>query len=152
MIGRRITPFHLPANAKAALFALVLRYFREQRGIGLRSFAHKLGVSPTYLSRIEHAEVLPPAEDKIIQIAKLLDIDADGMLAMAGKVAFDLTAIIQQHPRHYAAFLRQTSGMDEAELDSMLKKIGITVPAEPHSRQLSLPVEVKKQLRRQNKR
>jgi transcriptional regulator with XRE-family HTH domain len=87
-------------------FGEKVRALRTGRGIGLRKFARQLGISPTYLSKIERGEFPPPAEDKVVSIADALGEDRDVMLALAGRVASDLAAIIRRHPRELGSFLR----------------------------------------------
>src|SRR6476660_1277469 len=91
-------------------FGALVRREREAKEIGLREMAKKIGVSPTYLSKIERDEFSPPAEDKVRKIAVILDLDADELLARAGRVASDLTDIIRRQPREAASFLRSTGG------------------------------------------
>ena len=67
-------------------FGATVRREREKLEIGLREMAKKIGVSPTYISKVERDEFPPPAEDKVIAIAKILDRDPDELLALAGKV------------------------------------------------------------------
>jgi transcriptional regulator with XRE-family HTH domain len=64
-------------------FAATLRRLREERKIGLRKFAHMVGMSPTYLSKVERDEFNPPSEEKIRAIAAALGQDADELLALA---------------------------------------------------------------------
>jgi len=87
-------------------FGKTVRVLRLRRGIGLRTFARQLGISPTYLSKIERGDFPPPAEDKVVSIADALGEDRDVMLALAGRVASDLAAIIRRHPRELGSFLR----------------------------------------------
>lgn len=53
-------------------FGATIRELREKRGVGLRQFARMLGVSATYLSKIEREDMPPPAEDRVKEIARLL--------------------------------------------------------------------------------
>ena len=46
-------------------FGEFVRREREAKEIGLREMAKMIGVSPTYLSKIERDEFPPPAEDKV---------------------------------------------------------------------------------------
>ena len=92
-------------------FGAYVRQERERREIGLREMAKKIGVSPTYLSKVERDEFPPAAEDKVRKIAEIFDIDVDELLALAGKVSSDLTEIIREHPRELGALLRTTRGM-----------------------------------------
>jgi len=43
----------------------------------LRQFATAVGISPTYLSKVERGEFDPPKAENIIKMATLLDADAD---------------------------------------------------------------------------
>ena len=96
-------------------FGAFIRRKREAKEIGLREMAKKIGVSPTYLSKVERDEFSPPAEDKVRKIAVILDLDADELLARAGRVASDLTDIIRRQPREAASFLRSTSRLTPDE-------------------------------------
>jgi HTH-type transcriptional regulator, competence development regulator len=68
-------------------------------------------ISPTYLSKIERDEFPPPAERTICRIAELLDQNSDEFLALAGKIASDLRAIIRGHPREMAGLVRAMRGL-----------------------------------------
>jgi transcriptional regulator with XRE-family HTH domain len=46
-------------------FGALVRREREAKEIGLREMAKMIGVSPTYLSKVERDEFPPPAEDKV---------------------------------------------------------------------------------------
>ncbi len=92
-------------------FGAYVRRERERREIGLREMAKKIGVSPTYLSKVERDEFPPPAEDKVRKIAEIFGIDVDELLALAGKVSSDLSEIIRERPRELAALLRTTKGL-----------------------------------------
>ncbi len=52
-------------------FGALIRREREAREIGLREMAKLIGVSPTYLSKVERDEFAPPAEEKVKAIAKI---------------------------------------------------------------------------------
>ena len=92
-------------------FGATVRRERERLEIGLREMAKMIGVSPTYLSKVERDEFHPPAEDKVKKIAEIIGRDPDELLALAGQVASDLTEIIIRHPREMASFLRAANGL-----------------------------------------
>ena len=104
-------------------FGARVRREREGRKIGLRQAAKAIGVSPTYLSMVERDEFHPPAEDKVQAIATLLDVDADELLALAGKVSSDVTAIIRDHPRELAPFLRSMKGLTPKQVSQRLESV-----------------------------
>ncbi len=98
-------------NGKREKFGPTVRREREKLDISLRAFAKKVGVSPTYLSKVERDEFPPPAEDKVRKIAEIFGSDVDELLALAGKVSSDLSEIIRERPRELAALLRTTKGL-----------------------------------------
>jgi HTH-type transcriptional regulator, competence development regulator len=97
-------------------FGALVRQEREAREIGLREMAKKIGISPTYLSKVERDEFPPPAEDKVRKIAQIIGRDADELLALAGRVASDLNEIIRQRPREMADFLRTAKSLTADDL------------------------------------
>ena len=104
-------------------FGAFMRQKREEKEIGLREMAKIIGVSPTYVSKVERDEFPPPAEDKVRKIAEILDIDVDELLALAGKVSSDLSEIIREKPRELAALLRTTKGMTANEVQVLCKHL-----------------------------
>jgi transcriptional regulator with XRE-family HTH domain len=103
-------------------FGAFVRHEREAKDIGLREMAKMIGVSPTYLSKIERDEFPPPAEDKVKAIAKIIGCDADDLLARAGRVASDLSDIIKRHPREIAALLRTTKGLSADDMAKLARQ------------------------------
>jgi transcriptional regulator with XRE-family HTH domain len=103
-------------------FGTTVRRERERLQIGLRQFAKIIGVSPTYLSKVEREQFPPPAEDKVVAIAKVIGRDPDELLALAGKVASDLTDIIRRHPREMASFLRAANGLTAEEMARLARR------------------------------
>lgn len=104
-------------------FGACIRAWREEKEIGLRKFADLVGISPTYLSKIERNEFPPPGEEKVIAIARELEKDPDELLALAGRVASDLEEIIQQTPREMATFLRAARGMSPKDIEQLTKQV-----------------------------
>ena len=113
-------------------FGAFVRRKRQRKGVGLRQMAKIIGVSPTYLSKIERDEFAPPAEDKVKAIAKILDCDSDELLARAGRVASDITDTIKKRPVELAGLLRITIGFSAAEL-SVLRRQAEKVKSESPS-------------------
>src|SRR5262249_41659017 len=103
-------------TSQIAKFGAFVRREREAREIGLREMAKMIGVSPTYLSKVERDESSPPAEDKVKAIAKIIECDPDDLLALAGRVSTDLADIIKKRPVRVAELLRTTKGFSAADL------------------------------------
>ena len=103
-------------------FGAFIRARREAKEIGLREMAKMIGVSPTYVSKVERDEFPPPAEDKVRLIAGVIGCDVDELLARAGKVATDLSDIIKRNPVEVAALLRTTKGLTADELNRLARE------------------------------
>jgi transcriptional regulator with XRE-family HTH domain len=67
---------------------------RTLRGLGLRETARRIGVSATFISRVENQNALP-GEDVISKLAVLLDDDFDVLMQLAGRVARDVEAVVK---------------------------------------------------------
>jgi DNA-binding phage protein len=71
---------------------------------------------------VERDEFPPPAEDKVTKIAAIVDHDADELLALAGRVASDLTDIIRERPREMADFLRAARGLTAQDMARLARQ------------------------------
>ena len=92
-------------------FGKRVRELREAKkaadpSFSLRQFAVKVGISATFLSKVETGEFDPPSAENIIKMAELLDVDADELLALAGKTDPELEEIIKTAPKAMADLLR----------------------------------------------
>jgi len=89
----------------------------------LRQTAQRIGVEPAYLSKIERGEVAPPSEATICRLAQDLNVDADVLLAMAGKVSKDLQDIIRQRPQLFADLIRQLKNAPDRAVLRIVREI-----------------------------
>ncbi len=92
-------------------FGVVVRQRRLEKAssdpaFSLRRLADRVGIEPSYLSKIERGQEQPPGEDTIRRIAEDLGEDPDALLALAGKVSSDLMDIIRARPAAVAELLR----------------------------------------------
>lgn len=100
-----------------------LRKRRLERGIGLRELAGRVGISPTYLSRVEtNDEKSPPAEKPLRALAHELELDPDELLMLAGRVAADVVEILTTQPG-WPEFLRTAAAkkVDPEEVKRLLE-------------------------------
>lgn len=79
-------------------FGATLRAARISRGYGLREFAAKVGISPTYLSQVERDNARPPTVDRIEYMAELLDADEFQWSSLAGRLPEKLAARLAESP------------------------------------------------------
>ena len=95
-------------DEKKIKFGEFVRQRRGAKKLGLREMARMVGVSPTYLSKIERDEFPPPAEDKITKIAEIIGCNPDELLALGGKLPADFVQWGQDHPRLMAKVIDGT--------------------------------------------
>lgn len=75
----------------------LIREARVAKGFGLRELARKIGKTPSYLSDIENDRRVP-AEDVLQDIARLLDLDFDELMARAGRFGEDAVRYMMKTP------------------------------------------------------
>lgn len=109
--------------AKRKPFGQMLREKRIAKGFSLRKFAELVGVSPTYLSQVEQGNADPPTAERVKEMAELLDEHPDELIALAGRVPEDLSAIIQKQPTRIPELIREAGGLSEDQLEQLTKEV-----------------------------
>jgi len=79
----------------------------DDRAFSVRQMAARVGIEPSYLSKIERGEQPPPGEATIVAIADEIGEDPDILLALAGKVSTDLREAILKRPKLFAELIRE---------------------------------------------
>jgi len=72
------------------------------------------------LAPIERDVFPPPAEHKVVKIAKALDQDPDRFLALAGRIGSDLRRIIRRQPVNAGRMLRAIDGLPAEDVDALV--------------------------------
>ncbi len=99
------------------------RLRREDSSFSVRQLARRLGVEPSYLSKVERGETAPPSEAKIVLLAKELNEDPDVLLAMAGKVSSDLQEVIRKRPELFGQLIRELKDMPEHAVLRLVREV-----------------------------
>ena len=73
-----------------ATFGETIKQWRLDLRLGLRESAKRIGISATYLSRLENNKENPPQADKLVQIAKVYDKEEDEIFSLADRVPPDI--------------------------------------------------------------
>lgn len=107
------------ASHGAAPFGHVLREKRLAKKLGLRRFAELAGVSPTYLCRVEQCSVTPPTAERVRRMAELLEENPDRWVALAGRAADDLSAIVAESPVEVLRIIHAMRGMTPRQLEKL---------------------------------
>ena len=95
----------------------------QDGAFSVRKVARRIGVEPSYLSKIERDQVPPPSEAAIRRLAEELREDPDVLLAMAGKVSGDLQSIILHRPQLFADLLRQLRDAPDQAIQKVVREI-----------------------------
>ncbi len=106
-------------------------YLRERRELlrstspsySVRQVATRVGIEPSYLSKIERGEQAPPSEDTILALARELGEDPDVLLAMAGKVSSELQALIRKRPQLFAQLIRELAAMPDHAVLRLVREV-----------------------------
>ena len=109
-------------------FGQYARTLREQcRGVNgrysIRQIAHRIGMEPKYLSKIERGKMSPPSEKMVLRLAVELGEDADLLLARAGMIASDIREIIARRPVLFAELIRGLGEMSDDQLETLVRKV-----------------------------
>ena len=109
-------------------FGQYLRERREALRVGnaafsVRKVAQRVGIEPSYLSKIERGAQPPPGEGTILALAGELGEDGDVLLAMAGKVSSDLQEIIRRRPAVFAEVIRQLKEMPDHAVLRLVREV-----------------------------
>ena len=95
----------------------------EDRSYSLRQVAGKIGIEPSYLSRVERGEPTSLSETKIIALAKVLDEDPDVLLALSGKVSMEIQDVIRKRPKLFAELIRDLKDMPDHAVVRIVREV-----------------------------
>ena len=106
-------------------------YLRQQREklretdaqFSLRKVAERIGVQPSYLSKIERGQETTPSEQALRKLSEELGEDPDVLLAMAGKISSDLSAIIRKRPQLFAELLREVKDLPDHAVLRVVREV-----------------------------
>ena len=100
-------------------FGQRVRELRRGKNLGQRALAAKVGVSFTYISRVE-TESLDfgpyPSEELIVKLAKALEADVDELLLLAKKIPEPIRQRVLERPDAF----RKLAALDDETLDLVL--------------------------------
>jgi transcriptional regulator with XRE-family HTH domain len=98
---------------------------QQQQGnqFSLRQLAHRIGIEPSYLSKIERGLEPRPSEETTRALARALEEDPDAFLAMAGKVSRDLQDIIRKRPQLFAQLIREMKNLPEHAVLRLVREV-----------------------------
>jgi transcriptional regulator with XRE-family HTH domain len=110
-------------------FGQYIRQKREKlketdRTYSVRQVAMRIGVEPSYLSKIERGDQKAYlTEEKARALADDLGEDPDVLLAMIGKISEDVQEIIRQRPQLFVQLIRELKDMPEDAVLRIVREV-----------------------------
>lgn len=86
-------------------FGATLRLLRVEAGLSLRELASRIGVSGTYLSRVENGHDPTPTPDRLIAIADVLGLPRPVLVELARQTGPAVDGYVKRVPEAGALFL-----------------------------------------------
>jgi transcriptional regulator with XRE-family HTH domain len=87
-------------------FGQTLLELRREAGLSQKRLAPALGVSHTYLSKLESGTA-HPSKDLVDRVARYFDYNHDVLLLAADRIPDDIVRILQDRPDEAIALLRR---------------------------------------------
>ena len=89
----------------------------------LRQVAGRLGVEPSYLSKIERDLERSPSETLLLNLAKELEVNEIVLLARFGRISADVKEIILNKPEEFTQLIRVLSSAPEGAVFQLIRKV-----------------------------
>jgi transcriptional regulator with XRE-family HTH domain len=108
-------------------FGQRIKRLRLESRMTQRELAAKLKIDYTYLSKLENDRGEPPGETTIRGLAKLLSVEPEELLALAGKLPGTLRKRAQGDIQ-FARLLRRLPEVPDAEMKTIYRRLKIEPP------------------------
>lgn len=108
------------SRTNPATFGSRIRELRQAKTLTLRDLAKKVGVTFTYLSKIENQKLSFgefPSDDLILRLAHVLTADPDELLLLAEKIPHAIRKRVLERPDVF----RKMADLDDKRLDAVLE-------------------------------
>lgn len=96
---------------------------KKNKSYSLRQVAGRIGLEPSYLSKVERGENVSLSEEKLILLAEDLGLDSDVVLALSGRISSDLQEIICKRPSLFAHLIRQLKDLPDHAVLSIVREV-----------------------------
>ncbi len=110
------------------IFGSFIREHREalrekDSSYSLRQVAIRIGIEPSYLSKIERGEHTYLSEEKILALARELNEDPDLLLALSGKISTDVQEIIRKRPQLFSQLIREFKKLPDQAVLHIVREV-----------------------------
>jgi HTH-type transcriptional regulator, competence development regulator len=100
-----------------------MRLLEGDKKFSLRQVAQRIGIQPSYLSKIERGDQTYLSEEKILSLANELGEDPDVLLALNGKVSNDIQEIIRKRPQLFAQLIRELKNIPDHAVLRLVREV-----------------------------
>jgi transcriptional regulator with XRE-family HTH domain len=80
-------------------FGETIKKLRNSQKLSLREVAGRVGITRTYLSRIEHGKEGPPSPEVILELCKSLNAEPDALFPLTRKVDPEIVSFLSEQPQ-----------------------------------------------------
>lgn len=104
-------------------FGEQIRELRKGKGLSQRALGELVGVSFTYISKVENEKLDfgdYPSEDLIRKLAKALEADEGELFLLAEKIPEDIRKRVMERPDAFRKF----ASLDDKTIDKLLDELG----------------------------
>ena len=104
-------------------FGEKIRELRKDKNLSQRALGAKVGVSFTYISKVENEKLDfgdYPSEDLIRKLAKALETDEGELFLLAKKIPEDIRKRVMERPDAFRKF----ASLDDKAIDKLLEDLG----------------------------
>jgi transcriptional regulator with XRE-family HTH domain len=115
-------PYQGQQRTVAMTFGSRVRELRKAKELSQRALADQLGISFTYLSKVESEKLdfaQYPSEGLIRELAAALEADVDELLLLAKKIPSDIRDRVIERPDAF----RKLAALDDASLDEVIRHV-----------------------------
>lgn len=100
-----------------------MQLLEEDSSYSLRQLAQRIGLEPSYLSKLERGEQIYLSEEKIAALAEELHEDLDLLLALNGKISSDVQTIIRKRPQLFAKLIRELKNTPDQAVLRLVREV-----------------------------
>lgn len=100
-----------------------LKLLEKNKEFSLRKVAHRIGVQPSYLSKIERGENATLSEMKIRLLAEDMGENPDLYLALSGKVSSDVLEVIRKRPELFSSLIRELKDLPKHAVLRIVREV-----------------------------
>jgi transcriptional regulator with XRE-family HTH domain len=98
---------------------------KTDKRFSLRKLAGRMGIEPSYLSKVERGENAPLSEAKLNALAHELGLKSDTLMILCGKIPSDITDALKARPSVLWSLIRKLENVPDETLRMIFSHYGL---------------------------